>query len=73
MIDHCDQHIGGEVITMEMYEYVRFSHYKLGQSIRKIHRQTGLDRQTIRKALAGLIKKNSALHIKITSICQERF
>ena len=36
---------------MEMYEYVRFSHYKLGQSIRKIHRQTGLDRKTIRKAL----------------------
>ncbi len=37
---------------MEMYEYIRFSHFKLGYSIRKIHKATGLDRQTIRKALA---------------------
>ena len=36
---------------MEMYEYIRFSHYKLGHSIRKVFRQTGLDRKTIRKAL----------------------
>jgi len=39
---------------MEMYEYIRFSHFKLGYSIRKIHRTTGLDRKTIRKAVAGV-------------------
>lgn len=38
---------------MEMYEYIRFSHFKLNHSIRKIHRVTGLDRKTIRKALVG--------------------
>jgi transposase len=38
---------------MEMYEYIRFSHYKLGYGIRKIHRLTGLDRKTIRKAIDG--------------------
>ena len=38
---------------MEMYDYIRFSHFKLGHGIRKIHRQTGLDRKTIRKALEG--------------------
>lgn len=38
---------------MEMYEYIRFSHHKLGHSIRKIHRLSGLDRKTIRKALDG--------------------
>ena len=53
MIDYLDQHIGGGVISMEMYDYIKFSHYKLGHSIRKIHRQTGLDRKTIRRALAG--------------------
>jgi transposase len=34
-----------------MYDYIRFSHFKLGHGIRKIHRTTGLDRKTIRKAL----------------------
>ena len=38
---------------MEIYEYIRFSHYKLGYGIRKIHRMTGLDRKTIRKAIDG--------------------
>jgi transposase len=40
---------------MDMYEYIRFSHFKLGHSIRKINRQTGLDRKTIRKAVSGAI------------------
>ena len=39
---------------MEMYEYIKFSHFKLGHSIRKIHRTTGLDRKTIRKAVMGI-------------------
>lgn len=39
---------------MDMYEYIRFSHFNLGHGIRKIHRTTGLDRQTIRKALMGV-------------------
>lgn len=30
---------------MEMYDYIRFSHFQLGQSIRKIHKVTGLDRK----------------------------
>ncbi|MAZ46926.1 MAG: IS21 family transposase [Bdellovibrionota bacterium] len=42
---------------MEMYEYIRYSHYKLGHSIRHINRQIGVDRKTIRKALAGEIPK----------------
>ena len=37
---------------MEMYEYIRFSHFKLNHSIRKIHRITGLDRKTVRKAIS---------------------
>ena len=45
------------VISMEMYEYIRFSHYKLGHSIRKIHRMTGLDRKTIRKAVQEMSPK----------------
>lgn len=39
---------------MDIYEYIRFSHYKLGYGIRKISRMTGLDRKTIRKALGGV-------------------
>jgi transposase len=39
---------------MEMYEYIRFSHYKLKHSIRKIQRTTGHDRKTIRKVLDGV-------------------
>jgi transposase len=39
---------------MDMYEYIRFSHFNLGHGIRKIHRLTGLDRKTIRKALDGV-------------------
>lgn len=39
---------------MEMYEYIRFSHYTLGHSIRKINRMTGLDRKTVRRALDGV-------------------
>ena len=35
-----------------MYEYIRFAHFKLGQSIGKIHKLTGLDRKTIRKAVS---------------------
>ena len=42
---------------MEMYEYIRFSHFKLGHSIRKINRTTGLDRKTIRKAVSGVSPK----------------
>ncbi len=42
---------------MEMYDYIRFSHFKLGHSIRKIHRMTGLDRKTIRKSLAEKVPK----------------
>jgi transposase len=40
---------------MEMYEYIRFSHFKLKHSIRKIHRTTGLDRKTIRKAISSVV------------------
>lgn len=40
---------------MEMYEYIRFSHHKLGHSIRRIHRTTGLARKTIRKVLEGQV------------------
>ena len=47
------KHIGGGVITMEMYDYIRYSHHKLGHGIRKISRDTGLDRKTIRRALKG--------------------
>jgi transposase len=36
---------------MEMNEYIRFAHHKLGHGIRKISRDTGLDRKTIRRAL----------------------
>ena len=39
---------------MEMYEYIRFSHFRLKHSIRKINRTTGLDRKTIRKAVSGV-------------------
>ena len=38
---------------MEMNEYIRFAHQKLGHGIRKISRDTGLDRKTIRRALNG--------------------
>ena len=38
---------------MEMYDYIRYSHQKLGHGIRKISRDTGLDRKTIRRALKG--------------------
>ena len=38
---------------MEMYDYIRYSHHKLGHGIRKISRDTGLDRKTIRRALNG--------------------
>lgn len=38
---------------MEMYEYIRYSHYKLGHGIRKISRDAGLDRKTVRRALSG--------------------
>ncbi len=36
---------------MEMFDYIRYSHYKLGHGIRKISRDTGLDRKTIRRGL----------------------
>jgi hypothetical protein len=42
---------------MEMNEYIRFAHQKLGHGIRKISRDTGLDRKTIRRALNGLSVK----------------
>ena len=42
---------------MEMYEYIRYSHYKLGHSIRQINRHIGVDRRTIRKALAGEVPR----------------
>jgi transposase len=38
---------------MEMYEYIRYSHYNLGHSIREINRRIGVDRKTIRKAING--------------------
>lgn len=38
---------------MEMYDYIRYSHYNLGQSIRKISRNTGLDRKTVRRAITS--------------------
>lgn len=38
---------------MKMHEYIKFSHFNLKQSIRKIHRLTGLDRKTIRRALTS--------------------
>ena len=41
------------MISMEMNEYIRFAHQKLGHGIRKISRDTGLDRKTIRRALSA--------------------
>ena len=41
------------MITMEDYTYIRTAHYKYGQTIRKINRDTGIARPTIRRALAG--------------------
>ena len=38
---------------MEMYEYIRYSHFNLGHSIREINRRIGVDRKTIRKAING--------------------
>lgn len=38
---------------MEMNEYIRIAHHKLGHGIRKISRDTGLDRETIRRALSA--------------------
>lgn len=42
---------------MDMYEYIRFSHFKLGHSINQIHRETGKAKKTIRKALKGIEPK----------------
>ena len=42
------------MIDMKIYEYIRMSHNKYGQSIRELSARTGISRQTIRKALYGI-------------------
>jgi transposase len=39
------------MITMDQYEYIRIAHRVYGKGIRRIQRETGHDRKTIRKAL----------------------
>lgn len=41
------------MITMDQYEYIRIAHRVYEKGIRQIQRETGHDRQTIRKALRG--------------------
>jgi len=41
------------MITMDQYEYIRIAHRVYGKGIRRIQRETGHDRKTIRKALRG--------------------
>ncbi len=45
------------MIKMDMYEYIRFAHCKLGKSINSIHRETKKARETIRKAIKGMEPK----------------
>lgn len=42
------------MIKMDMYEYIRFAHIKLGKSINSIHKETKKARETIRKAIKGI-------------------
>jgi len=42
------------MITMDMYDYIRFSHYNLKKSINKIHQDTKKAKETIRKAIKGI-------------------
>jgi len=48
----CCRRLGG-MITMDQYEYIRTAHRVYGKSIRLIQKETGHDRQTIRKVLGG--------------------
>jgi transposase len=48
----CYRRLGG-MITMDQYDYIRTAHRVYGKSIRLIQRETGHDRQTIRKVLEG--------------------
>jgi len=42
---------------MNTYEYIRYSYYNLGKSIKEISRESGKSRQTIRKSIDGIEPK----------------
>lgn len=42
---------GGRMLRLDKYEYSRTAYRVYGKSIWEIHRETGHDRKTIRKAL----------------------
>jgi transposase len=43
----------GGMISMDQYEYIRIAYRVYGKSVRRIARETGHDRKTIRKVLRG--------------------
>jgi transposase len=48
---------GEEMLKMEGYEYIRYSYFNLGKSIKSISRESGISRPTIRKAIRGIEPK----------------
>jgi len=45
------------MITMDLYNVIRYSHFTLGMSIRKVSKEAKVSRQTVRKALKGMEPK----------------
>ncbi len=62
------------MLKMKAYEYIRFSYYNLGKSIKEISREASISRQTVRKAVKGIEPKyrlGKAKEKPITGECEK--